>query len=292
VTPDSPASRPVVERPETLIKGVAVRVNQVGEGASRRTTYDVLVNVGKGRKNAEAVKAFILSLSDSRDSEKRPERGSNLDARAGMVSPAHPSPSQGTGGECAEASRKPHEIVGLRVEHESGTTTVTMPITHVDGEAKITVGWDEHEQMWFAECSPVPAHIAGSHFAYGHSQVGALCDLIVALMSLTEALHEESHPPVASDDSPRATMRFDSHHLGYTRRGNSLHVHYPKRDTAGNLTYGAGFAFDPEPQMELAPDSERAQLWREMLASHPSENPSVSSPSLNNPVSGETQNDD
>jgi hypothetical protein len=87
------------------------------------------------------------------------------------------------------SERKPHDVVAPRVETSSGTTIATAPITHIDGDAKITVGWDEHEQMWFAECSPVPANIGGSHFAYGHSQIGALCDLVVSLMSLTEALN-------------------------------------------------------------------------------------------------------
>jgi hypothetical protein len=59
-------------------------------------------------------------------------------------------------------------------------------------------------------------------------------------------------------------MRFDSFKLGYTRKGDGLAVHYPRHE-AGNVTYGAGFAFDPHPEIIAKPDSERGRLWREML---------------------------
>jgi hypothetical protein len=60
-------------------------------------------------------------------------------------------------------------------------------------------------------------------------------------------------------------MRFDPWQLGYTRHSATLAVHYPKRDATGETVYGAGFAFDPRPEIARSPDSARATLWRAML---------------------------
>ncbi len=68
-------------------------------------------------------------------------------------------------------------------------------------------------------------------------------------------------------------MRFDRWNLGYTKVGNSLRVHYPYFDDTGTKVYGAGMEFDPEPEIRLKPDSERARLWSEMLAATSSESP-------------------
>ncbi|MFN2567291.1 MAG: hypothetical protein ABR499_20025 [Gemmatimonadaceae bacterium] len=36
------------------------------------------------------------------------------------------------------------------------------------------------------------------------------------------------------------TLKFDSAGLGFSRRGNAVFVHYPKRAPDGSTTYGAG----------------------------------------------------
>jgi hypothetical protein len=36
------------------------------------------------------------------------------------------------------------------------------------------------------------------------------------------------------------TLKFDSAGLGFSRRGNRVFVHYPKRAPDGSTTYGAG----------------------------------------------------
>jgi hypothetical protein len=61
-------------------------------------------------------------------------------------------------------------------------------------------------------------------------------------------------------------MRFDSWSLGYTAHNAALSVHYPSRQPDGTLSYGAGLPFDHRPEITRTPDSERAQLWKEMLA--------------------------
>lgn len=61
-------------------------------------------------------------------------------------------------------------------------------------------------------------------------------------------------------------MQFDSHKLGYTRRGDTLLVHYPKYDATGALTYGAGIPFDHVPETQRRPDGERTKLWLAMLS--------------------------
>jgi hypothetical protein len=84
----------------------------------------------------------------------------------------------------------PYHITESRVQ-EIGENqfSITHPIEYIDGEARITVGWDEEANQYRAACSPVPCNMAGSHFAFGETQTEALCDLVVSLMSLTEALN-------------------------------------------------------------------------------------------------------
>lgn len=62
-------------------------------------------------------------------------------------------------------------------------------------------------------------------------------------------------------------MRFDSWGLGYTWRERILYVHYPHRAADGSTEYGAGFAFDPRPEIDRDPTSVRALLWSDMM--HP-----------------------
>jgi hypothetical protein len=66
----------------------------------------------------------------------------------------------------------------------------------------------------------------------------------------------------------------DSWGLGYSRRGNALHVHYPLRDknmvalrdADGNILYSpSGWQFDHLPEMQRNPSSERTALWTQLL---------------------------
>jgi hypothetical protein len=76
----------------------------------------------------------------------------------------------------------------------------------------------------------------------------------------------ESQGTGASDARPLAGMRFDSFRLGYSRHGETLRVHYPIFMGGDEVTYAAGFTFDPHPEILAKPDSERGKLWKEMLS--------------------------
>jgi hypothetical protein len=83
-----------------------------------------------------------------------------------------------------------HSKMADRVEKVGENVfSITYAIDHRDGDGRVTVGWDDEEGEWFAETSPVPPEIGGSHFAYGDTQIKALCELVMSLTSLTDALN-------------------------------------------------------------------------------------------------------
>jgi hypothetical protein len=177
---------------EKLMKGVTVRVNQVGgDGRPRRTTYDVLVNTGKGRKNADAVAAMLRNI-----------------------------------------------MTGANLPRDLGALLNTALELH-------------------AEAAHLGALDSGDAFDVSNKAEAAIADFRSALA------HTLGNRIVDAPAGVRE-MRFDSAKLGYTRTANGLAVHYPRHE-AGNVTYGAGFAFDPHPEIIAKPDSERGRLWREML---------------------------
>lgn len=65
-------------------------------------------------------------------------------------------------------------------------------------------------------------------------------------------------------------MILDSVGLGYHAKDGEIFVHYPHRDAAGVITYGAGFPIGPIPDSYWTSPpneatAERVAIWRELL---------------------------
>lgn len=65
--------------------------------------------------------------------------------------------------------------------------------------------------------------------------------------------------------APTRELYPDGMGLAYSRQGRQLYVHYPQ--PGGE--FGAGLAFEHEPELARNPSSDRAQLWLAILSLKP-----------------------